>query len=60
MTGKERSVILRKWSDLMIKNADDLVTILTVEQGKPTNKAEGGIVYSASFMEFFEEEAKRI
>ena len=26
MTGKESSVILRKWFDLMIKNADDLAT----------------------------------
>ena len=60
MTGKERSVILRKWFDLIIKNADDLATILTVEQGKPIAEAKGEIVYGAFFIEFFAEEAKRI
>jgi succinate-semialdehyde dehydrogenase/glutarate-semialdehyde dehydrogenase len=60
MTGKERSVILRNWFNLMIENADDLATILTVEQGKPLAEAKGEIVYGASFIEFFAEEAKRI
>ena len=44
----------------MIENADDLATILTVEQGKPLAEAKGEIVYGASFIEFFAEEAKRI
>ena len=60
MTGKERSVILRNWFSLMIENADDLATILTVEQGKPLAEAKGEIAYGASFIEFFAEEAKRI
>ena len=60
MTGKERSVILRRWYDLMIEHADDLATILTAEQGKPLAEAKGEIVYGASFLEFFAEEAKRI
>ena len=34
-TAKERSVILRKWFDLMMANQDDLAQILTAEQGKP-------------------------
>ncbi len=60
MTGKERSIILRRWFDLMMANADDLATILTAEQGKPLAEAKGEIVYGASFIEFFAEEAKRI
>jgi succinate-semialdehyde dehydrogenase/glutarate-semialdehyde dehydrogenase len=59
-TGKERAAVLRKWFDLMIENADDLATILTAEQGKPHAEAKGEIIYGASFVEFFGEEAKRV
>lgn len=59
-TGKERAAIMRRWFDLMIENADDLGTILTAEQGKPLAEARGEIVYGASFVEFFGEEAKRV
>ena len=59
-SGKERAAVLRKWFDLMMENADDLATILTAEQGKPLAEAKGEIVYGASFIEFFAEEAKRI
>ena len=60
MTGKERAAILRKWFDLMMEHADDLATILTAEQGKPHPEAKGEIVYGASFVEFFGEQAKRV
>ncbi len=60
MTAKERSVILRRWFDLMMENADDLAIILTAEQGKPLAEARGEIGYGASFIEFFAEEAKRV
>ncbi|WP_321815071.1 MULTISPECIES: NADP-dependent succinate-semialdehyde dehydrogenase [unclassified Paraburkholderia] len=59
-TAKERSVILRKWHDLMIENADDLALILTTEQGKPIAEAKGEIGYAASFLEWFAEEGKRV
>ncbi len=59
-TGKERAAVMRRWFDLMIENADDLGTILTAEQGKPHAEAAGEIVYGASFVEFFAEEAKRV
>ncbi|SHH18974.1 NAD-dependent succinate-semialdehyde dehydrogenase [Cognatishimia maritima] len=59
-TGKERSAILRKWYDLMLENADDLATILTAEMGKPWAEARGEILYGASFIEWFAEEAKRV
>ena len=57
---KERSVILRKWYELMIDNADDLAAILTAEMGKPLAEAKGEIIYGASFVEWFAEEAKRV
>jgi succinate-semialdehyde dehydrogenase / glutarate-semialdehyde dehydrogenase len=59
-TGKERAVLLRRWHDLMVENADDLAMILTAEMGKPLAEARGEILYGASFIEWFGEEAKRI
>ena len=59
-TAKERSAILRRWHDLMIENQDDLACIMTAEQGKPLAESKGEIVYAASFLEWFAEEAKRV
>jgi succinate-semialdehyde dehydrogenase/glutarate-semialdehyde dehydrogenase len=59
-TGKERGAILRKWHDLMLENIDDLAAILTAEMGKPLVEAKGEIMYGASYIEWFAEEAKRI
>ncbi|AEV36422.1 succinate-semialdehyde dehydrogenase I [Pseudovibrio sp. FO-BEG1] len=59
-TGKERSQILRRWFDLLIENADDLAAILTAEMGKPLAESKGEILYGASFIEWFSEEAKRV
>ncbi|MDB5892533.1 MAG: succinate-semialdehyde dehydrogenase, partial [Rhodoferax sp.] len=59
-TAKERSVILRKWNDLMLANADDLAAIMTAEQGKPLAESKGEIAYAASFIEWFAEEGKRV
>ncbi len=57
---KTRAAVLRKWYDLMLANADDLAAIMTAEQGKPLAEAKGEIVYAASFLEWFGEEAKRV
>jgi len=59
-TAKERSVILRKWGELISKNADDLAKIMTIEQGKPLAEAKGEILMGASYIEFYAEEAKRV
>jgi succinate-semialdehyde dehydrogenase/glutarate-semialdehyde dehydrogenase len=59
-TAKERAAVLRKWFDLMIENQEDLAVLMTVEQGKPLAESRGEIVYGASFVEWFAEEAKRI
>ncbi|KAL5015341.1 hypothetical protein ScPMuIL_009611 [Solemya velum] len=59
-TAKERSIILRKWYDLVLQNKDELAKVLTAEQGKPTNEALAEVAYGAGFMEWFAEEAKRI
>ncbi len=59
-TAKERSVILRRWHDLMMENQDDLAVLMTAEQGKPLAEAKGEVAYAASFIEWFAEEGKRI
>ena len=60
LTAKERSRILRKWYDLIVANADDLALILTIEMGKPLAESKGEVLYGASFVEWFAEEAKRV
>ncbi len=56
---KERAAVLRKLNDLLLANADDLAQIMTAEQGKPLAEARGEIVYAASFIEWFADEARR-
>lgn len=60
LTAKERSTLLKRWHSLMLEHADALAEILTLEQGKPIAEAKGEILYAASFIEWFAEEAKRI
>ena len=59
-TAKERSIILRKWFDLLMAHQDDLGRLMTAEQGKPLAEAKGEVAYGASFVEWFAEEAKRV
>ena len=60
MLAKERGAILRKLSDLMLANTDDLAIIMTAEQGKPLTESKGEIAYAASFIDWFAEEGKRV
>jgi succinate-semialdehyde dehydrogenase/glutarate-semialdehyde dehydrogenase len=59
-TAKERAAILRRWYDLMVASKDDLAAIMTAEQGKPLAESAGEVMYGASFIEWFAEEAKRV
>lgn len=59
-SAKDRSVILKKWYELIMNNKEELAQMMTLEQGKPINESRGEIVYGASFIEWFAEEAKRI
>ncbi len=60
MLARERAAILRKLSDLMLANTDDLAIIMTAEQGKPLAESKGEIAYAASFIDWFADEAKRV
>ena len=56
---KARASILRAWHDLIVEHVDDLAVLLTAEQGKPLAEARGEILYGATFIEWYAEEAKR-
>ena len=59
-TGKERAAIMRRWFDLINRDADRLAKLMTEEQGKALVEAKGEVIYAASFIEWFAEEAKRV
>jgi succinate-semialdehyde dehydrogenase/glutarate-semialdehyde dehydrogenase len=56
----ERTALLKRWNDMILQNAEDLGTLMVLEQGKPLKEAIGEIKYAASYIEFYAEEAKRI
>jgi succinate-semialdehyde dehydrogenase/glutarate-semialdehyde dehydrogenase len=49
---KERSILLRRWHDLIMANVEDLGALMTAEQGKPVGEAKGEVAYAASFIEW--------
>jgi succinate-semialdehyde dehydrogenase / glutarate-semialdehyde dehydrogenase len=59
-TAKQRAAVLMKWFQLLNEHADDLARLMTAEQGKPLAEARGEVIYAASFVEWFAEEAKRV
>jgi succinate-semialdehyde dehydrogenase/glutarate-semialdehyde dehydrogenase len=59
-TGKDRAQLLRRWFELMNRDADRLARLMTEEQGKALMEAKGEVTYAASFIEWFAEEAKRV
>lgn len=59
-THASRAALLEKWHQLMLDHADDLAMIMTAEQGKPLAEARGEVLYGASFVKWFAEEARRI
>jgi succinate-semialdehyde dehydrogenase/glutarate-semialdehyde dehydrogenase len=59
-TAAERATILRRWRDLFVEHADDLATLLMRENGKPFAEARGEVLYGASYLEWFSEEARRV
>lgn len=60
LSGRQRGRILRKLFDLLVENKIDLGRIITAENGKAKADAEGEVLFSASFFEWFAEEAPRV
>ncbi|RDW81027.1 NAD-dependent succinate-semialdehyde dehydrogenase [Aspergillus mulundensis] len=58
--GRNRGRILRRWYELILENQQDLATLITLENGKARPDATGEVLFAASFLEWFSEEAARI
>ncbi|SDG42206.1 succinate-semialdehyde dehydrogenase / glutarate-semialdehyde dehydrogenase [Paraburkholderia phenazinium] len=57
---RERAGILRRWHTLILENAEDLATLISLEQGKPMSESRGEVAYGASYVAWFADEATRI
>ncbi len=58
-SGRERAQLLKRWHALILANQQDLACIISTEQGKPLAEARGEVLYGASYVEWFAEEATR-
>ena len=56
---RQRADILLRWHELILRDADILAALMTMEQGKPFEDARGEIFYGAGFVRWFAEEAGR-
>ena len=60
LTAKERAKILWQLHKLILENLDDLARIICAEMGKPLAEAKSEVINTASYVEWFAEEAKRL
>ena len=56
----ERARILQKAARLLRGSSGELARVMTLEQGKPLAQSEGEVLYAASCIERFSEEARRV
>jgi hypothetical protein len=54
-----RAAAMSRWHELVVEHGSDLAVLLTAEQGKPLAEARGEVAYSAAFVRFYAEEARR-
>ena len=59
-TAAERSTLLLELARIIRENAEPLAQMLTLEQGKPQAEAKGEVAISASYIQWFAEEARRV
>jgi succinate-semialdehyde dehydrogenase / glutarate-semialdehyde dehydrogenase len=59
LPAKARSQILQRWFQLIVAHQAPLAELMVAEQGKVLSEALGEVVYAASFIEWFAEQAKR-
>lgn len=58
-SGRERAQLLKRWNALILANQEDLARLMSSEQGKPLAESRGEVLYDASYVEWFAEEATR-
>lgn len=59
-TAYERAAYLKRLNKLIIEHQEELAQTMTMEMGKPIEESKGEVVYGASFLEWYAEEAKRV
>ncbi|KAG8269362.1 Succinate-semialdehyde dehydrogenase, mitochondrial [Homalodisca vitripennis] len=59
-TAKDRSILLRKWYNILDEHSKELASIITAETGKPLKEALSEVAYGNSFVDWFSEEARRV
>src|SRR5699024_7868294 len=59
-TAYERASYLKKLYGLLLDNKEHMAKMMTLEMGKPFKESQGEVVYGASFVEWYAEEAKRV
>lgn len=59
-TARERARALRAWHDAVMREQEVLAVLMTAESGKPLGESRAEVAYSASFLEWFAEEAPRV
>lgn len=59
-TAKQRSIILKRWAQLVEAHLETLATILTLEQGKSLAEAKGEVTSSINYIDWFANEAMRV
>lgn len=60
LTVYERTALLERYYELMVKHAEKIAEVLTLEMGKPLKEAKGEVYYAASFLKWYAEEGKRV
>jgi succinate-semialdehyde dehydrogenase / glutarate-semialdehyde dehydrogenase len=56
---RERAQLLKRWHALIVEHQHDLARLISREQGKPLAEGRGEVLYAASYVEWFAEEATR-
>lgn len=59
LPARERSEILRRCFEFMVRDADQLTALIAAENGKPQADARSEVLYAAEFFRWFAEEAVR-
>ena len=56
---RERAQAIKRWHAQILAHQEDLARIISMEQGKPLAESRGEVLYGASYVEWFAEEATR-
>lgn len=56
----ERSRLLKRWSQLIQAEKEEIAQVMTLESGKPIQESLGEVDYATSYIDWYAEEAKRI